>query len=86
MEKKETGSSLYRWQWRVRPNPYVYETTILECGFALYLAWSNHRLPSEKTYPAIIPARQLISITVMLDLARVQLESELDKFIHQVEN
>lgn len=86
MEKRGSGSSLYRWQWAVKLNPYVYEMTIVECGFALYLVWSNHRLPSEKNYPAIIPARQIISTCVMLDLSHVQLQSELDQLIHEMEN
>lgn len=88
MEKRASGSSLYRWQWTSRPKHYVYETTILECGFALYLVWSNHMLPSEKNYPAIpiIPARQLLSTCLMLDLAHVQLQGEMDQFINEMEN
>lgn len=54
----------------------VYETTFSECGIALRLVWSNHRLPPEKICPAIpiIPARQLVLTCVMLNLAHVQLQ------------
>lgn len=52
----------------------------------MYLVWSNHRLPSEKNYPAIISARQLLSTYVTLDLAHVQLQGELNQFIHEMEN